>query len=283
MTGRTYYAPKGGLPPQTQLLTDRAVFTEAYAVIPKGTMRDIVTSSLPFWEKTRVWIIARPLSGFAETFSQYIVEVAPGGGSDRPELDPEAEGVLFVVEGEFSVSVGGKSHVMKPGCFAFLPPSSGWTLRNEGSATARFHWIRKAYEKIEGIDAPEALFADEADITPAPMPDTEGRWATTRFVDPADMRHDMHVTIVTLKPGAVIPFPETHVMEHGLYVLEGKAVYRLNQDWVEVEAGDYMWLRAFCPQACYAGGPGNFRYLLYKDMNRHAKLGTPGTARRPSA
>ena len=87
---------------------------------------------------------------------------------------------------------------------------------------------------------------------------------TTRFVDPEDVRHDMHVNIVTFQPGAVIPFAETHVMEHGLYVLEGKAVYRLNQDWVEVEAGDYMWLRAFCPQACYAGGPGPFRYLLYK-------------------
>ena len=45
--------------------------------------------------------------------------------------------------------------------------------------------------------------------------------------------------------------------------------------WVEVEAGDYMWLRAFCPQACYAGGPGPFRYLLYKDVNRHMKLGRP--------
>ena len=44
------------------------------------------------------------------------------------------------------------------------------------------------------------------------------------------------------------------------------------QDWVEVEAGDYMWLRAFCPQACYAGGPGPFRYLLYKDVNRHMSL-----------
>jgi (S)-ureidoglycine aminohydrolase len=200
------------------------------------------------------------------------MEVAPDGGSDRPELDREAEGVLFVVEGELSVSVGGKKHAMKAGGFAYLPPSSGWTLRNEGAVHTRFHWIRKAYEKVDGIDAPEAFFADEADIEPSPMPDTEGKWATTRFVDPADMRHDMHVTIVTLKPGAVIPFPETHVMEHGLYVLEGKAVYRLNQDWVEVEAGDYMWLRAFCPQACYAGGPGNFRYLLYKDMNRHAKL-----------
>ncbi|MEJ2035847.1 MAG: (S)-ureidoglycine aminohydrolase, partial [Maritimibacter sp.] len=51
-----------------------------------------------------------------------------------------------------------------------------------------------------------------------------------------------------------------------------KGAYRLNSDWVEVEAGDYMWLRAFCPQACYAGGPGPFRYLLYKDMNRHAAL-----------
>ena len=108
------------------------------------------------------------------------------------------------------------------------------------------------------------------------MPDTEGKWATTRFVDPEDMRHDMHGTIVTFEPGAVIPFAETHVMEHGLYVLEGKAVYRLNQDWVEVEAGDFMWLRAFCPQACYAGGPGKFRYLLYKDVNRHAKLRAPG-------
>ena len=54
---------------------------------------------------------------------------------------------------------------------------------------------------------------------------------------PTDMRHDMHVTIVTFEPGGVIPFAETHVMEHGLFVLEGKAVYKLNQDWVEVEAG----------------------------------------------
>ena len=92
---RTYYAPHGGHPGQSELLTGRAVFTEAYAVIPKGVMQDIVTSALPFWDKTRVWIIARPLSGFAETFSQYIVEVLPGGGSDRPELDAGAEGVLF--------------------------------------------------------------------------------------------------------------------------------------------------------------------------------------------
>jgi quercetin dioxygenase-like cupin family protein len=108
------------------------------------------------------------------------------------------------------------------------------------------------------------------------MPDTAERWGTTRFVDPDDLRHDAHVNIVTFQPGGTIPFEETHVMEHGLYVLEGKAVYKLNQDWVEVEAGDFMWLRAYCPQACYAAGPGPFRYLLYKDVNRHARLRGPG-------
>ncbi|TDO50602.1 (S)-ureidoglycine aminohydrolase [Kribbella sp. VKM Ac-2527] len=267
-----YYSPTGGLPAQTELTTDRAVFTEAYAVLPRGTMRDIVTSQLPFWENTRLWVIARPLSGFAETFSQYIVEVAPGGGSDQPETDPAAEAVLFVVEGNVLLTVAGEKHELGPGGYAFLPPAVDWTLRNTSEQVSRFHFIRKAYERVEGIDIPDAFVTNEVDVEGVEMPDTEGRWKTQRFVDPLDVRHDMHVNIVTFEPGGVIPFPETHVMEHGLYVLEGKAVYLLNKDWVEVQEGDFLWLRAFCPQACYAGGPTRFRYLLYKDVNRHPKL-----------
>lgn len=276
MTKRSYYAPQGGHPAQTQLLSDRAVFTEAYAVIPKGVMRDIVTSNLPFWDKTRLWVLSRPLSGFAETFSQYIMEVSPGGGSEKPEPDPAAEGVLFIVEGELTLTLKGEKHVMAPGGYAFLPPGTRWEAHNTSDAPVRFHWVRKAYEQVDGIDVPEPFVTNENDIEPTAMPGTDEKWVTTRFVDPADIRHDMHVNIVTFQPGAVIPFDETHVMEHGLYVLEGKAVYHLNQNWVEVEAGDFMWLRAFCPQACYAGGPGPFRYLLYKDVNRHMKLGGVG-------
>jgi len=268
----TYYAPKGGLPKQTDLTTDRSMFKEAYAVIPRGVMTDIVTSFLPFWDDMRMWVLARPLSGFAETFSQYIVEVQPGGGSEKPELDPHAEGVLFVVEGGFTLTVDGASHELAEGGYAFLPPGTTWTLRNNGDGATRFHWIRKTFEVVEGLEMPPAFVTNEADVEPIPMQHTEGKWVTSRFADPADLRHDMHVNIVTFEPGAVIPFAETHVMEHGLYVLEGKAVYRLNEDWVEVEEGDFMWLRAFCPQACYAGGPGKFRYLLYKDVNRHARL-----------
>jgi (S)-ureidoglycine aminohydrolase len=267
-----YACPPGGHPPQTDLLTGRAVFTEAYAVIPKGVMRDIVCSVLPFWEKTKVWILARPLSGFTETFSQYIMEIAPGGGSEQPEPDPGAEGVLFVTSGEISLTLAGTGHRLTAGGYAYIPTATVWVLHNRSAEPATFHWIRKSYDAVPGVRSPAAFVTNETEITPCSMPGTDGRWATTRFVDPEDVRHDMHVNVVTFEPGAVIPFCETHVMEHGLYVLEGKAVYRLNRDWVEVEAGDFMWLRAFCPQACYAGGPGRFRYLLYKDVNRHPAL-----------
>ncbi len=272
MTARTYFASNGGLPPQTQIMTGRAIFTEAYAVIPKGVMGDIVTSLFPHWENTRGWIIARPMTGFAETFAQYIMEVAPGGGSARPEPDPDAQAALFVVAGTIDLTIGKQRHAIGAGGFAYLPPGTAWTVRNTGAAAARFHWVRKRHQRVEGLALPDPIITSDAAVAPSPMPDTEGRWATTRFMKPDDVRHDMHITIVTFEPGGLIPFEETHVMEHGLYVLEGKAVYKLNSDWVEVEAGDFMWLRAFCPQACYAGGPGRFRYLLYKDVNRHPAL-----------
>ena len=269
----SYFAPQGGLPPQTRLTTDRSTFNEAYVVIPRGSMTDIVASYLPFWTDTRLWVLARPLTGFAETFSQYAVEVAPGGGSDDPETDPRAEAVLFVLSGTLSLTIADTAHELAPGGYAFIPPGATWTAHNRGSEKVSFHWLRKAYEPVEGIDLPEAFVVDEADVEPVPMPDTDGAWTTTRFVDQSDLRHDMHVNIVNFQPGGAIPFPETHVMEHGIYILQGKAMYLLNDDWVEVEAGDFLWLRAFCPQACYAGGPEPFRYLLYKDVNRHVRLG----------
>lgn len=267
----TYWAPTGGHPPQSDLLTDRALVTEAYTVIPRGVLRDIVTSNLPEWTGTRSWVLSKPVAGGAVTFSQTILEVAPGGGSEKPEPQPEVEGFLFVMAGTLEVTHEGTAHTVTPGGFAFLPAGSQWSVKSTGTEAARFHWVRKRYQPVAGL-TPEAKFGNEADVEPSPMPGTDGRWRTTRPLDPDDLAYDMHVNIVTFEAGAVIPFEETHEMEHGLYVLEGKAVYRLNGDWVEVQEGDFISMRAFCPQACYAGGPGRFRYLLYKDVNRQVEL-----------
>lgn len=269
---RKYYVPKGGLPTQDQRLYAPACFTTSYAVIPAHSMVDIVVSFLPLWKDTRAWILARPLTGFAETFSQLIVELAPGGGSSEPEPEDGAEAILFCVAGELTLTIDDQEHVLEPGGYAYVSPKSLWSIYNTGNEKAVFHWYRKEYKSVKGIEIPPSFVTSDSAVETEMMPATKGRWGTSRFTDIADLRHDMHVNIVTVQPGAVIPFAETHVMEHGIYVLQGQGRYLLNTDWVDVGPGDFMWLRAFCPQACESVGSEPFRYLLYKDVNRHPSL-----------
>ena len=138
-------------------------------------MRDIVTSYLPFWTDTRLWVIARPLSGFAETFSQYIVEVSPGGGSDRPEPDPGAEGVLFVVEGQLQLTIDGEEHTLEPGGYAFLPPGADWTLHNDGADAGRASTgSARPTRRSTGWTRRPPSSPTSATSSRSPMPGTDG-------------------------------------------------------------------------------------------------------------
>lgn len=276
MSKRTYYAPKGGLPGQDESCEDKSRFTPSYLMIDKRAISDITSSFLPEWAKTRLWVLARPMTGFSETFSHYLMEVSPGGGSSSPEPDGEAQAVLFITEGDGRIEIDGTPHQLTAGSYVYLAPGAKWTFVNVSTAPVSFHWIRKKFQPAQGVEMPTSFVTSDDDVAPIAMPDTDEKWATTRFVDPQDLRHDMHVNIVTFQPGGVIPFAETHVMEHGLYMLQGEADYYVNQDWIPVEAGDYLWLRAFSPQACIARGTGPFRYLLYKDVNRHMPLTAGG-------
>lgn len=268
----TYAFPPGGLPAQTEEPAQAgAVFTSAYVFMPASVMRDIVTSLLPGWTRTRAWILARPLSGFAETFAQYAVEVGSGGGSGSPEPDPQAQAALLVASGEMTLTLDGQIHQLATGSYAYIPPGKAWTVMNAGQDTLQFHWVRKRWIPAPELSPPDPILGSDIEEQIDWMPGTKD-WGTTRWVNPQDLRHDMHVNIVTFQPGGRIPFAETHVMEHGLYVLQGTARYLLNQDWVTVGPGDFMWLRAWCPQACFATGDIPFRYLLYKDVNRHPAL-----------
>ena len=83
---------------------------------------DIVASYLPYWDNARVWVPARPLCGFAETFFHYLIDVASGGGSELPKPDEEADGAL-VVGGKLTLTLDGTEHVLEPGCCS-LPSSN---------------------------------------------------------------------------------------------------------------------------------------------------------------
>src|SRR5699024_5962801 len=84
--------------------------TDPYTAIPLGALLDTATSDLPEGTGTRSWVLSKPVAGGAVTFSQTILEVAPGGGSEAPEPQPEVEGFLFVMAGQLDITHEGRNH-----------------------------------------------------------------------------------------------------------------------------------------------------------------------------
>ena len=71
MSKVNYYAPPGGHPPQTQLLTDRAMFTEAYAVLREEATERPFTSPLNTEKRAGTFVCrgcALPLFSSAHKF-----------------------------------------------------------------------------------------------------------------------------------------------------------------------------------------------------------------------
>ena len=71
-----------------------------------------------------------------------------------------------------------------------------------------------------------------------------------------------------LPTGRDLPFVETHIMEHGLLMLAGAGIYRLDDDWHPVQTGDVIWIAPYCPQWFAAVGDEPASYIYYKDVNR---------------
>ena len=90
-----------------------------------------------------------------------------------------------------------------------------------------------------------------------------------RGLIPDDRAFDFRVNTMTYQPGAELPAVEIHVMEHGLLMLEGGGIYLLGSQWYPVHAGDFIWMKAYCPQWFGAIGKQPAKYLIYKDWDRH--------------
>src|SRR5207302_8189317 len=109
------------------------------------------------------------------------------------------------------------------------------------------------------------LMGHESDVPSSPFMDDPD--AQLKVLLPDTPAYDMAVNIFTYRPGAMLPQVECHVMEHGLVMLQGMGVYRLDDQWYPVQAGDVIWMAAYCPQWFMAGGKQASRYIYYKYVN----------------
>jgi (S)-ureidoglycine aminohydrolase len=239
---------------------DRTKVTPHYAVMPP---EGILPSRLPGFERTEIRFHTSPAMG--ARFAQSLLVIAAGGGTTAERRDG-LEHFFYVVEGCLALGIDDRGESLAVGGFGYVPAGAAYTLRSEDAAACRVIWIKRPYESAPGLDAPVALFGNESAV-PRVNKHTRGRdWQA--LLGEGRMAMDMEVNILSFAPGTYFPFVETHIMEHGLFMLQGQGLYLLGGDWHECWKDDFIWMGAYVPQQFYATGWGETSYLLYKNVNR---------------
>ncbi len=231
-----------------------------YMIFPRANR---VEHHLPgFNQGVLAQVLATPEHGAKFVEHELLVEI--NGSTDGPR-DEVFEQFFFVLEGEIELSIAGsKPRKLVRGGFCWLPPHCSYEFSNQGEGLARLIWVRRRYEEVAGLSIPEPMVAHESDV-PARPTDTYLEQHLTPY---EQMGFDMGINLQVFEPGIYFSFVEAHVMEHGLYMLEGRGLYWLNRDLIEVEKDDFIYMAPYCPQFYYATGWTNSAYLLYKDVNR---------------
>jgi (S)-ureidoglycine aminohydrolase len=218
-----------------------------------------IRTVLPGMERATAIVHISPAAGAA--FTQYTAELEPGGSLGSTS----SQRFLFLLEGAADLATDTSFHTLASGSYAYLPEDSAHTLTAQ--QTSRLVVIEKPYEALASSAAPEIVVGHENKVLSIPLNDDPD--LQVRSLLPSSISFDFAVNTMTYQPGAALSMVEVHVMEHGLFMLEGGGIYRLGDQWYPVTAGDFIWMAPFCPQWFGALGKRPAKYLIYKDWNRH--------------
>lgn len=210
----------------------------------------------PDWPGAEIAFLISPDMG--AKFAMGLVRSAEG----LNDIAPAAPGIarfVFVLEGEASLSTG---QTLGAEGYAFLPPETDARL----SAPAGVSLLLMEWRFVARGAIPAPVFGKVSDIEGTPLRGDD--WLMVQKMLPTDAGFDGEVNIMNFHPGASLAYVETHFMEHGLLMLDGGGIYRLDDQWYPVGKGDAIWMGPHVPQWFGALGRTPSRYLIYKNYNR---------------
>lgn len=237
----------------------RTTVMSRYALLAPDSF---VPSNLPGWSKACVVLNISPVMN-GPRFSQLLITLA-ADGIGRANTGA-IQHFIYVIGGAGSITQGAKSSHFEPGSYVYLPPNTAYEIRS-AAPDAQLLMFQKPYVALPGLATPQVIVGHERDIAGEPFLGNED--ARLQKLLPDRPEFDMAVNIFTYQPGATLPFVESHIMEHGLLMLRGQGVYRLDSDYHPVREGDVIWMASYCPQWFVAMGKTPASYIYYKDVNR---------------
>ena len=220
-----------------------------------------VPSQFPGWENATAIVIISPAMG--ANLSQILITFK--GESNQAPFPADAhEHALYIESGSCQVTLPDHSLDLPTTSVLYLPPHTPFTLH--GSSDARITLFRKVYQPLPDLAPPPITYGLASDVPGEPFLGFDN--ARLQTLLPLDPAFDLAINIFTYQPGATLPFVETHIMEHGLLMLQGQGIYRLEDAYYPVQAGDAIWMAPYCPQWFVAMGAVPASYLYYKDIHR---------------
>jgi (S)-ureidoglycine aminohydrolase len=241
----------------------RTIVKSRYALL---TADGFVPGNLPGWKNVVVVVNISPVMG--ARFSQ--LQITLGGNGSGEGNTGALENFIYTLEGKCTSKIDGKKINLVAGNFVFVPPETDFYFGGAVEGT-RLLIFQKKFKPLAGAKKLSVVTGHEKEISGQPFLGNED--ARLQVLLPDKPEFDMAVNIFTYQPGATLPFVETHIMEHGLLMLKGQGIYRLDADWHPVKANDVIWMAPFCPQWFVAMGKMPASYIYYKDVNREPIAG----------
>jgi len=203
--------------------------------------------------------------GMGAKVAQLLVTFDGQGAIELPSNAVETAG--YLMSGGATLTIGERKQKCGAGAFFFAPAGTPWSLTAPKKNT-RLTLFQKTFVPLAGLPPPAPIIGDAAEVSgQAFLGDPDAR---LQVLLPETAGYDLAMNIFTYQPGATLPFVETHIMEHGLVMLSGQGIYRLEDSWYPVAAGDAIWMAPYCPQWFVAMGKTPASYLYFKDVNRPA-------------
>ena len=236
----------------------RDVVKERYAL---RTSAGFVPSYLPGWSGCVCIVQISPAMG--ANFAQFLITLeANGEGKGNAGVN---EFFVYLLNGKCAVKLGSEKHALTAGSYVFIPANHDFHF-HEAEKGTQLLIFQKRFMPLTGVHKPGPGVGHEKSVPGNPFLGNDD--ARLQVLLPDQPEFDMAVNIFTYQPGATLPFVETHIMEHGLVMLRGQGVYRLDADFHPVTAGDVIWMAPYCPQWFVAMGKEPASYIYYKDVNR---------------
>ena len=249
------------------LLSTRAVISPGkFAIIPP---EGLVNNVLPGFVNCKASILVSPKIG--ASFVHYLVDVQPGGMNEKGFGGEGLETFLYCLEGTVEVKTydSDEYETLTEGGYFYCPPNKLMCFKNKSSSNTRILLYKQRFNATPGFE-PWTVIGNIKSLEARDYDGMESLKMTDLL--PVDLDFDMNMHILTFSSPACHPFIETHVQEHGAYILSGEGLYYLDNEWFTVKKGDYIWFGPFVPQAVYSIGREKLSYIYSKDCNRDVVL-----------